>query len=185
MQNRTIFLTETWVQTTGATKKKRTPEAKRKYENRRRLLRLQRIMSHCCDICGGQLPPDAKKKACDSCRERRAQRRGSKVQRVTRTRAAARKLGLCINHVDREAVPGRSMCDPCLEAHSEVSRKWFLEKRAQAMSEGKCNICFKGTPAEGYKSCPSCREKDRRKKLRAKQKREAIMRGVSILKMAS
>ena len=145
------------------------------------LLAMKRRLNNECYRCGVALGDNYSYRACPKCLKTK---RSYKDTRLSRVRAAARKLGLCIYHPDREAVPGRRLCDPCLERCSELSQRWVHRKRKEAEEAGMCTVCFKRKAREKFKHCEECTEKFRQKKHRNKINREARKNGYQILRKA-
>lgn len=135
-----------------------------------------------CYKCGEPLGAETRT-TCQACHDKR--NAAKPFSREKRRASAAKALGLCIFHPNREAVPGRTLCDPCLEKHSEDARRCFLKKREIALENGKCTICFNRDAPAGFKSCLKCRVKNRLRGKKSRRSIELAKKGLILIAIAS
>ena len=123
-----------------------------------------------CPDCGATREAGSSHRLCAECRARHAAR--AKAPRRKLSLRARVALGFCVNHVTREAVPGRTLCAVCLEALVEATIRWRDRKRAEAVAQGKCSTCFTRTARKDFKTCQHCAERGEIRQARAKAKRQ-------------
>lgn len=113
-----------------------------------------------CVGCG-QRPPMEGKRVCQEC-----SRKATEQRRKGRQDRAAR--GICGECGKRAAQPGKKLCAVCNARYLRAQRE-LREARRRA---GRCPKCG-GEVTDKHKLCASCREQNRARLEKWKQKREA------------
>jgi len=112
-----------------------------------------------CVNCGRPVSKRSKTK-CDHCLAVGAE----SAKKAAQKRKA---VGLCQACGQRAAMDGKTVCKPCSQRMTDLRMKQYYEFKAA----GKCPQCGR-EPAEGYKQCQRCRDRDTA--TNARYRREAI-----------
>lgn len=131
----------------------------------------------CCIQCGS--PLDGKSKA--FCDKHAAMNREYKKGKRKLEYALAKRFGFCIDHPDREAVPGTARCSYCIDANTEASNRSKVAKREAARALGNCPRCFKRPAKGGHVKCGACIAKARKAARIRKRRKELRRQGLELI----
>ena len=80
--------------------------------------------------------------------------------------------GVCSN-CGSERVPGKSVCQKCLDSRRAAGRKYQAKKRAAFKAIGVCFDCRENEAMPGRKRCGYCQEKEQERKVERRHARAA------------